>query len=103
MSIAREFEDAATDVLVAKTMRAVDEYGVQTVLVGGGVSANVHIGERLRSLLSTINCQLLIPPPEWATDNALLIALAGYFHALNKEFADPATLRANGNLRVGKE
>ena len=42
MSIAREFEDAATDVLVAKTMRAVDEYGVQTVLVGGGVSANVQ-------------------------------------------------------------
>src|SRR3989344_3192422 len=86
MAIAREFEDAAADVLIAKTVRAVEEYGCETVLVGGGVSANAHISERLHSQLSTINCQLLISPPEWATDNALMIALAGYFRTLNKEF-----------------
>ncbi|MDP2650266.1 MAG: tRNA (adenosine(37)-N6)-threonylcarbamoyltransferase complex transferase subunit TsaD, partial [bacterium] len=40
MGLALEFEDAATEVLVKKTMRAVEEYGAQTVLVGGGVSAN---------------------------------------------------------------
>src|SRR3989338_8353201 len=49
MEIAREFEDAAADVLVAKTMRAIEEYGAQTVLVGGGVSANTHIREQLAS------------------------------------------------------
>src|SRR3989338_4432318 len=50
--IAREFEDAVTDVLVGKTIRACDEYGVQTVVVGGGVSANTHIRLRLAGALA---------------------------------------------------
>src|SRR3989344_2280925 len=98
--IAREFEDAATEVLVKKTMRAVEEYGVQTVLVGGGVSANTHIRLCLAEALAQAGVALLYPPPGFETDNALMIALAGYFHTLNKEFADPTTLRANGNLRL---
>ncbi len=100
LKIAREFEDTVADVLVAKTMRAVEEYGVQTVVVGGGVSANEHIRSELSSKLQAASCQLLLPPPELATDNAIMIALAGYFHALKKEFADPAELRAIGNLRL---
>ena len=101
MSIAREFEDAAADVLVMKTLRAIEEYGCETVLVGGGVSANTHIRLCLAEALAEAGVQLLLPSPEWATDNALMIALAGYFHALEKEFADPETLRANGNLSLG--
>ncbi len=98
MSLAREFEDAAADVLVKKTMRAVEEYGAQTVLVGGGVSANEYIKQRLAA---SLDVPVLAPPPELATDNALMIALAGYFRALHKEFADAETLRANGNLKLG--
>jgi len=102
-AIAREFEGAAADVLVSKTLRAVEEYGAQTVLVGGGVSANTHIRHRLAEALAETGTALLTPPPEWATDNALMIALAGYFHALNKEFIDVETLRANGNLKLGTQ
>lgn len=100
LQIAREFEDAVADVLVAKTVRAVDECGVNTVVLGGGVSANTHIRTLLNSKLSNINCKLLVCPPEFSTDNALMIALAGYFHALKKEFADPALLSAKGNLKL---
>ncbi|HEY4487886.1 MAG TPA: tRNA (adenosine(37)-N6)-threonylcarbamoyltransferase complex transferase subunit TsaD [Candidatus Paceibacterota bacterium] len=101
MQVAREFEDTVADVLVAKTLRAVDEYGVNTVVVGGGVSANAHIRARLAGALADSGgIQLLIPPPEFATDNALMIALAGYFHAERKEFADPDTLSALGNMRL---
>lgn len=100
LQIAREFEDAVADVLVAKTMRAVDECGVNTVVLGGGVSANAHIRTLLNSKLSSINCKLLVCPPEFSTDNALMIALAGYFHALKKEFADPVSLSAKGNLKL---
>ena len=99
--IAREFEDAAADVLVAKTTRAAEEYGAQTVIVGGGVSANSYIKQQLQKALDEQGVRLLVPPPEWATDNALMISLAGYFRALNKEFADPTTLRAHGNLCLG--
>lgn len=100
LGIAREFEDAVADVLVEKTLRAVETFGAQTVVVGGGVSANTWIRSELARKLSTVNCQLLVPPPELATDNALMIALAGYFHALKKDFADSATLSATGNLKL---
>jgi len=103
MAIAREFEDAAADVLVAKTARAVEEYGARTVLVGGGVSANQHIRLRLAGVLTEAGCQLLVPSPELATDNALMIALSGYFRALKKEFVEPSALRADGNLKLGRK
>jgi len=100
--LAREFEDAVADVLIEKTMRAVDEYGANTVVVGGGVSANTYIRHRLAEALADIGnpAQLLVPPPELATDNAIMIALAGYFHALKKDFTDNAALKATGNLKL---
>lgn len=100
--LAREFQDAAADVLVAKTLHAAEEYGAQTILVGGGVSANTHIRTELARKIGEVDSsiKLLVPPPDLATDNAIMIALPGYFHAIKKEFADPATLRANGNLRL---
>lgn len=101
--IAREFEDAAADVIVGKTLRAAEEYGCGAIIVGGGVSANAHIRNELKHKLEETGlAQLLVPPPALATDNALMIALAGYFHALHQEFADPTTLAAHGNLALGK-
>jgi N6-L-threonylcarbamoyladenine synthase len=101
--IAREFEDAAAEVLIAKTMRAIEEFDVQAILVGGGVSANEHIRTQLASSIKDygLGTRLLIPPPNLATDNALMIALAGYFRAIRKEFIDPEALRAEGNLKLG--
>ena len=98
--IAREFEDAATEVLVSKTVRAADEYDARAVIIGGGVSANKHIRSELNRELSTVDCKLLACPPEFSTDNAVMIALSGYFHALKKEFADPASLVANGSMKL---
>ncbi|MBI2610816.1 tRNA (adenosine(37)-N6)-threonylcarbamoyltransferase complex transferase subunit TsaD [Candidatus Kaiserbacteria bacterium] len=98
--IAREFEDAVTDVLVYKTLHAVEEFGVSTVIMGGGVSANKHIRSELSSKLEAMGSKLLVCPPEYSTDNGLMIALAGYFHALKKDFIDPQNLKANGNLKL---
>jgi N6-L-threonylcarbamoyladenine synthase len=100
--IAREFEDAVSDVLVAKTLRAVDEFGAQTIVVGGGVSANTHIRAQLKEALAQAGnpAALMIPPPELATDNAIMIAVAGYFKAHDKQFADPDTLVATGNMKL---
>lgn len=100
--IALEFENACADVLVAKTMRAIEEYGAQTVLVGGGVSANTHIRESLAQAIKDygLGTKLLVPPPALATDNALMIALAGYFRAQRGEYADADSIRAQGNLKL---
>jgi N6-L-threonylcarbamoyladenine synthase len=101
-AIAKEFEDAAADVLVAKLMRAIEEFNVETVLVGGGVSANTHIRRQLAQSLKDYgsSAALLIPPPELATDNALMIALAGYFRAQKEEFVASEELTAQGNLKL---
>lgn len=101
-AIALEFENAATDVIVAKTLRAIEEYGAETILVGGGVSANTHIRASLAQAIndSGLGTKLLIPPTSLATDNALMIALAGYFRAQKGEFAATDTIRAQGNLKL---
>ncbi|RJQ34658.1 tRNA (adenosine(37)-N6)-threonylcarbamoyltransferase complex transferase subunit TsaD, partial [Candidatus Parcubacteria bacterium] len=101
--VACEFEDAVTEVLVEKTLRAADEYGVKTIVVGGGVSANTHIKATLREQTEHAGIALLISPLEFATDNAVMIALAGYFHALKKEFCDVKTLRPDGQLKLSKK
>lgn len=102
LALAREFEDTVADVLVAKTLAAIEEYGAQSVIVGGGVAANRYIRERLAQAATKIeySVELRIPPPIHATDNALMIATAGYFHALKNHFADPNTVRAQGTLRL---
>ena len=102
LGISREFEDAVADVLAHKTLHAVDAHGVNTVIVGGGVSANTYIKKRLNDALTEEGypAKLLIPAPELATDNALMIALAGYFHAKNRDFINPDMLKADGNLRL---
>ena len=98
--LACEFEDSVTDVLVYKTLRAVEEYGANAVVMGGGVSANKHIRDELSSKLQAVGCRLLVCPSEFSTDNGLMIALAGYFHALKKEFVNIENLAANGNLKL---
>ncbi|HEX8946863.1 MAG TPA: tRNA (adenosine(37)-N6)-threonylcarbamoyltransferase complex transferase subunit TsaD [Candidatus Paceibacterota bacterium] len=100
--IALEFENAATEVLLAKTRRALEETGAQTLVLGGGVSANAHIR---RSFAETIarehpDVSLRIPRAALTTDNAIMIALAGFYHALRHESADPSTLRASGNASL---
>lgn len=95
--VAREFEDAVADVLVKKTKRAIEEHDTETLIIGGGVAANRYIKERLQVLCTEQVVTLLVCNPKDATDNALMIALAGYFRFLRKEFAGE-TLEADGNL-----
>ena len=99
-SIARAFEDTATKALTVKTMRATEKYGVQTIVVGGGVSANKHIRTILNLEASPLGLSVMFPPPELATDNAVMIALAGYFHAIKNDYKDSITLRADPRLSL---
>jgi N6-L-threonylcarbamoyladenine synthase len=100
--LARAFEEAAADVLYAKTARALEETNAASLALGGGVSANTHITRTFRERVTKNfpHVRLCIPSPALTGDNALMIAFAGYFYATKKQFADPETLRANGNLQL---
>jgi len=100
--IAREFEDAAAEVLWKKTSDAIESTGANTVVIGGGVAANAHIRREFEKNIKEKHPEvaLRIPVPSLTTDNAIMIGLAGFYRASHGEFADPDTLRADGNLSL---
>lgn len=81
-AFAWEIQEAITDVLVAKTLKAVEKYKVPTLLLAGGVAANTRLREKFR--LEIENCKLEIdfrvPPPWLCTDNASYIAACAEYN-----------------------
>ena len=100
--LAREFEDAVAEVLLKKAERALEDSGAQTLVLGGGVSANAHIRRVFKTAIEENypGVTLRIPAAPLSTDNAVMIALAGFYHAARDDFTDPTTLHANGNLSL---
>lgn len=100
--IAYEFQEAAAEVITKKTKSAIHDLGIQTLIVGGGVSANGRIKQSLRDTVSEIIPaeQIYFPTRELTGDNALMIALAGYFKYKKNpnDFQNSENIRANGNL-----
>jgi len=104
IEIAYEFQEAATEVITKKTLAAVNDFGIQTLIVGGGVAANSRIKESLLKSISEIipTEQIHFPVRELTGDNALMIALAGYFKYKKSpsDFQEFENIRANGNLTL---
>ncbi len=75
--VAASFQEAAVDILIRKTLMAVEKTGVKRVAVVGGVSANSRLRERFRQVSEEKGFKLYIPSPRLSTDNALMIAYAG--------------------------
>ncbi len=99
-SLARDFEDAVTKVLVKKATTAIEEYDAKTLIVGGGVSANTHIKHIMEmSLLeSHPDVTTYFPSPGLSTDNSIMIALVGHAKAAGAIApAGSSVIRANGN------
>lgn len=101
-SISREFEDAVTDVLIKKTTRAIEEFTIQTLIIGGGVAANKYIIESLGNKIEQDfpSTKLFVPTKGLTGDNALMIALAGYFKIQKNPDATYGDIRAVGNLSL---
>ncbi len=76
--VAYEFQRAVVDTLAAKCERALKQTSLSTLVVAGGVGANLHLREELRKLGARLNVQVLYPRPEFCTDNGAMIAYAGY-------------------------
>lgn len=75
--VAHAFVEAIVDVLAAKALRALDQTGLRTLVVAGGVGANAQLRERLKREVSERGGQVFFPPADLCTDNGAMIALAG--------------------------
>lgn len=88
--LAASFQAAAVDVLVDKTMRAVEEHGVRQLIVAGGVAANSSLRERLEDVIADEypDVDLIIPPLSLCGDNAAMIGAAAQVLYEQGEFSD---------------
>ena len=102
--IAHEFQHAVADVLIKKTNKAIEEFGIQTLIIGGGVAASSFIINSFQENLDKNfpETKLLAPTKGLTGDNALMIALAGYFKVQKNPDAiyNVDDIKAIGNLSL---
>ena len=77
--LACSFQNSVTTVLTEKTIKAAKEYKVNQIVVAGGVAANKGLREKLSEAANKENIKLTFPKMVYCTDNAVMIAVAGYF------------------------
>ena len=70
----KSFQDVAVGLVIDRTVKAVQEYGVNQVLLAGGVSANSYLRSEIKAAMEKLNVQIDIPPMWCCTDNAAMIA-----------------------------
>lgn len=83
-AIAKEVQQAIIDVLIAKTTKAIEQYNAQSLILGGGVTANKELRKQLQKRIGEIGARFFVAPSNLCTDNALMIALAGFVHLKSK-------------------
>ncbi|CAC9445622.1 Kinase-Associated Endopeptidase (Kae1), required for threonylcarbamoyladenosine t(6)A37 formation in tRNA [uncultured Gammaproteobacteria bacterium] len=80
--IAKAFEVAATQTLMIKCRRALEQTGRKTLVVAGGVSANKALREELDAMGEKVEAQVFYPRQDFCTDNGAMIALAGHLRLI---------------------
>ena len=95
--IAASFQEAVTDVLCEHTIEGAIKCGAKTVTLAGGVAANSVLRSKMTQKCKEHGISVIYPPPVLCTDNAAMIASAGFFEFQKGNFAD-LTLNAVPNL-----
>ena len=91
-----EFQEAVVDVLIGKTERALTEYRPATLVIAGGVSANVRLREQMKTMVQEYPaCQFLMPPFMYSLDNASMIGAAAALRFSKMNETEKITLRKN--------
>lgn len=95
--VAASFERAATDVLTYKAHKAVSEFKAKSLILCGGVAANTCLRKKFQDVAKKEKIKFFVPEFRHNTDNAVMIAVAGYMNILrNKKYP----IRANGNMGI---
>lgn len=99
--VAASFQKSVVEVLVAKTIKAAKEKGVDKVAMAGGVASNTALREALTKACEENNIYLSIPSPILCTDNAAMIGSAAYYEYING-IRDGLDLNAVPGLKLGQ-
>ena len=97
--IACSFQNRVVEILTKKTMKALKEYKVNNLIIAGGVSANSGLRNKFTKLCEEKGINLTIPNIKYCTDNAAMIAVAGYF-AYQKGITAGTSLKAEATTSL---
>lgn len=97
--LAASFQASVTEVLTQKTMNALEKYDVKNLLVAGGVAANSGLRNTLKTKAEEKGIKLMIPEFKYCTDNAAMIAAAGYVNFTQGKISD-LEIDAKPNLKL---
>ena len=86
--LAASFQTVAIDELVRKTELAINQLGIERLIIAGGVTANKYLRGEMEKLAQKHNIKLTIPPMKYCTDNAAMIGCAAYPLYLKKDLTD---------------
>lgn len=86
--LAASFQKVAISEIINKTKKAIKENNIKNLIVAGGVAANQGLREEVEKMCSELNVEYTFPPMKYCTDNAAMIAAAGYFAMLDNRHAD---------------
>ncbi len=97
--LAASFEKDVAEILLENTKKAVKETNINKIALAGGVSANSYIRKAFKELEEKENIEIYYPELKLCTDNAAMIASAGYYNYLKGNFSD-LKLNAVPNLKL---
>ena len=101
--LAASFQRAAIEQIIQKTIKAAKKHQVKSIIVGGGVSANQLLRDRLKEETEKINptLHLLIPSPALCGDNAAIVGAVAYYKLLSGQIDKWYNINVEPNLRIG--
>ena len=101
--LAKSFEDNVCNILVQNTIEAMKETGIKSVALAGGVAANDVLRKKLEEKANDNKFNSYIPDLEYCTDNAAMIAMAGYYNYLAGKYTNDLSLNAKASINIEEE
>jgi len=103
--LAASAQKTIISILMKKLMKAAKQTNIKDIAIAGGVSANSGLHDAMKANETTLGWNVFLPKLEYSTDNAAMIAIAGYYHFLKKEFVEQNTTpysRSTSKLKYKK-
>ena len=99
--VCASFQDEAVSQVVSKSIYALNNFGYKKIVLAGGVSANQCLRQKMDEEAKKIGAEVFYPPLNLCTDNAAMIASAGYYNYINnRSIVDPKTLVPTSNIAL---